>query len=102
MPCAIFLVPEGVWHELIVHCHWATDKSGLVEVWHRIKGQSTWTKTASLSGYPTLQTNPDGSYRTGTLDVLQAYRGSSTAPVTVWLDGFSRSQSLATAAANIP
>ena len=28
----------GVWHELIVHVHWATDSSGLVAVWHRVKG----------------------------------------------------------------
>ena len=93
---------QGAWHELIVHCLWATDRSGLVEVWHRIKGQTTWTKTASLSGYPTLQANPDGSYPATTFDTIQAYRGLSPAPVTVWLDGFSRSQSLAAAEGSLP
>jgi len=103
---ALYAIPpgmqQGVWHELIVHCHWATNNSGLVEVWHRLKGQSAWTKTASLSGYPTLQTNPNGSYPSSTLDDIQAYRGPSIAPVSVWLDGFSRSQSFATATANLP
>jgi Polysaccharide lyase len=93
---------QGVWQELVVHCHWATDSSGLVEVWHRIKGQTSWTKTVSFSGYPTLQTNPDGSTPNNTIDILSAYRGQSTAPVTIWLDGFSRSQTLTAAQTNLP
>jgi len=92
----------GVWHELVVHCHWATNSSGLVEVWHRVKGQTTWTKTVSLSGYPTLEVNPDGSYSTGTLDVTGAYRGPSSAPATVNLDGFGRWQSVAAAESFLP
>jgi hypothetical protein len=103
---ALYAIPKpmqlGVWHELIVHIHWATDKTGVIEVWHRVKGQSAWTKTASLTGYPTLQTNPDGSYPNGTLDKNGAYRAQSTAPTSIWLDGYSRSQSFAAAASNLP
>ena len=33
---ALYAIPKGmqlgVWHELIVHVHWATDKTGVVEV----------------------------------------------------------------------
>jgi hypothetical protein len=103
---SLYAVPPGmqlgVWHELVMHIHWATDSTGQIEVWHRVKGQSAWTKTASLSGYPTLQTNPDGSYPQGTIDMIGAYRAQSTAPTSVWLDGFSRTQSFVAAAANMP
>jgi Polysaccharide lyase len=93
---------QGVWHELVVHCHWATDATGVIEVWHRLKGEATWTKTVSFTGYPTLQTHRDGSVPQRTVDILSAYRGRSTEPVTVWLDAFSRSQTLAAAQANLP
>lgn len=103
---ALYAIPrpmkKGVWHELVVRCHWATDRTGKVVVWHRLKGEKRWTRTAALSGYPTLQVNPDGSYDQDTLDVIQAYRGPSIAPVTVWVDGFARATSWAAAAANLP
>jgi hypothetical protein len=103
---ALYAIPRpmklGVWHELVIHAHWATSKTGLVEVWHRLKGQTSWAKTVSLGGVPTLQTNPNGSYPLYDIDVIQAYRAASTAPVTVWLDGFSRTTSFNAAAANMP
>jgi hypothetical protein len=92
----------GVWHELIVHVHWATDNSGQVDVWHRVKGQAAWTQTVSLSGYPTMQVHSDGSYPRSSLDKIGAYRAQSTAPTSVWLDGFSRSTSFASASAYLP
>jgi hypothetical protein len=92
----------GVWHELIVHVHWATDSTGVIETWHRLKGQTSWTKTASLTGYPTVMLNPDGTYPTATTDKIGAYRAQSTAPTSVWLDGFTRSQSFQTAASALP
>ena len=92
----------GVWHELVVHVHWATNSSGQVEVWHRIKGQSAWTKTASLSGYPTLATSPSGSYPTHTADKIGVYRPNSYAPTTLLMDGFTRSGSFATASGSLP
>ncbi len=92
----------GVWHELVIHVHWATDATGVVEVWHRLRGQTAWTKTASLSGYPTVQVRADGSHPAYCADKIGAYRAQSTAPTSVWLDGFSRSQSFAGAAAYVP
>jgi hypothetical protein len=92
----------GVWHELVIHVHWAVDRHGVVAVWHRLKGETRWRKTASLAGVPTLQTNPDGSFPRSTLDVLQAYRGPSFAPTTIWMDGFSRAVSFKAAAVTLP
>src|ERR1700693_4064364 len=45
----------NVWHELIVHVHWATDSSGVIEVWHRLLGNTAWKKTVSRRGLPTVQ-----------------------------------------------
>jgi hypothetical protein len=102
----LFAIPRpmqmGVWHELILHVHWASDNTGQVDVWHRVKGQSAWTQTVAFSGYPTLKVNPNGSIPTNTLDVIQAYRLASTAPVSVWFDAFARSTSFAAVAANLP
>jgi len=102
----LYAVPPGmqlgVWHELIIHAHWATDSSGKIDAWHRIKGRRAWQKTASLRGYPTLEENPDGSYPPTTIDMIGAYRMRSAAPTSVWLDGFSRSGSFAAGAAHLP
>ena len=102
----LYAIPRGmytgVWHELVLHCHWAGDDTGVVEVWHRRKGQTKWKQTVSLHGVATLQTESDGSFPQRTLDDIQAYRGPSTAPVTVWLDGFARLTSLEAAQSALP
>ena len=95
----------GVWHELIVHVHRSTDSTGVIEVWHRVKGQVDWKQTVSLRGYPTVQWTPDRlsvlSYN-ATVDKIGAYRGRAGFPLTVWMDGFVRATSFAAAAAALP
>jgi len=102
----LYAIPRGElvpgWHELVIHAHWAADSTGRVEIWHRLKGQTGWTKTVDFGGYPTLESSCSGSVPTKTLDVLQAYRGPSYAPLTVYLDGFTRTTSFAAAAAELP
>jgi hypothetical protein len=96
---------RGVWHELIVHVHWTTDSSGVVEAWHRLKGQKAWRKTVSLRGYPTVQWTPDRlsilSYN-ATVDKIGAYRGSAAFPLSIWSDGFVRATTFAAAATALP
>ena len=101
-----------VWHELIVHVHHAIDSSGVVEVWHRLKGESSWKKTVSLHGYPTVQWTPEGMQLApggrlmlsfnATVDKIGAYRGPADFPLSVWEDGFVRATSFAAAAAALP
>jgi hypothetical protein len=95
----------GAWHELLVHVHHATDAAGVVEVWHRLKGQTPWKKTVSVRGYPTVQWTPERfsllSFN-ATVDMIGAYRGHANFPLTVWLDGFVRTTSFAAAAAALP
>jgi hypothetical protein len=91
------------WHLLVVHVRWKTDSSGIIEVWHRQQGDSSWNQTVSLRGYPTLQwtadMGPNAITDMTTSDKIGAYRGSATFPLTVWQDGFVRTSSFAAAAA---
>jgi hypothetical protein len=97
---------HGVWHELIVHVHWTVHSSGIVEAWHRLRGGRNWKKTASRRGYPTVQWTakhgPRVIARSVTSDKIGAYRGHADFPLTVWQDGFVRSNSFAAAAAALP
>jgi hypothetical protein len=106
----MFAVPApmtlGAWHQLVLHFRWATDSSGVIEVWHRLKGNGTWHKTVSVRGYPTVQWTAqfgphelDGS---GTTDKTGAYRARADFPLTVWHDGFVRTKSFASAASALP
>jgi Polysaccharide lyase len=96
----------GAWHQLVLHFRWATDSSGVVEVWHRKKGDSTWHKTVSLRGYPTVQwtsdKGPEEIASSQTADKIGGYRAEADFPLTVWHDGFVRASSFAAAAAALP
>lgn len=95
----------GVWHELILHVYRTTDSSGVIEVWHRLKGQKAWKQTVSVHGYPTVQWTPERLsvlHFNATVDKIGAYRGKADFPVSVWLDGFVRTTSFAAAAAALP
>jgi Polysaccharide lyase len=95
----------GAWHELVVHVRWATDKSGVVEVWHRLKGGGAWTKTVSLSGYPTVQwtaKGPKAIAGSTTSDKIGAYRPAADYPISLWHDGFVRTTSFASAKSALP
>jgi hypothetical protein len=90
-----YLVPVGqlslgVWHQFIIHAHWAADSSGVIEAWHRVLGQSSWTKTLTITGFPTVQWSPGTtpSSSSTTADKEGAYRGPSTVPLSIWHDGF--------------
>jgi hypothetical protein len=96
----------GAWHQLVVHFRWATDSSGVVEVWHRIKGEGPWTKTISVRGYPTVQwTADEGPLEiagSNTTDKIGAYRAGAEFPLTIWHDGYVRATSFAAAASALP
>jgi hypothetical protein len=96
----------GAWHELIVRVRWRMDSSGMIEVWHRLAGTSGWSKTVSLSGYPTVQWTADEPPRAiasaVTADKIGAYRPRADFPISVWHDGFMRSTSFAATASALP
>ncbi|HLJ02166.1 MAG TPA: heparin lyase I family protein [Solirubrobacteraceae bacterium] len=94
---------QGVWHEVIMHVHWASDSSGSVQVWHRIEGQSSWSRTVNLSGFPTVQWDvTTGCCRANATDKVGAYRGYATVPVSVWEDNISVGPDFASIAGTMP
>ena len=89
----------GVWHQLLIHIKWTTGNDGVVEGFHRLRGQTGWTRTVRFSGYPTLQRTstftPVASDRT--VDKIGAYRGEAAFPLSVWQGSFCQTASRAAA-----
>jgi hypothetical protein len=101
---AIPSISPGSWHELVVHVRWAADSSGAVEVWHRLRGETSWTKSVTWSGFPTVQWSdrqPVDSNQT-TSDKFGAYRAASRVPLSVWQDGVVIGTSFDAVAARLP
>jgi hypothetical protein len=77
------------WHQLIVHVRWASDGSGLVEAWHRVRGRTKWIKRVKRGGLPTVQWRAQGAPGfQRSYDKIGAYRGKAKFPLTVWHDAF--------------
>ena len=93
LPSSAFSV--AAWHQFLIHVRWTNSNDGIVEGFHRTRGQTTWTETASLRGYPTLQRTssftPSANDRT--VDKIGAYRGAASFPVSIWLDNFCQATS---------
>jgi hypothetical protein len=96
-----------VWHEIIMHVYYTLENNGVVQFWHRIKGQSSWRKAVSVSGFPTLQTGPTAFGKTVTAsnindwpstDQFGLYRGPGAKPATLWADNWCRATSFDSAA----
>lgn len=93
----------GVWHEVIMHVRWADNDSGRIDVWTRVKGASTWTKTVTFRGHPTLQWSSEtGCCSTVANDKFGAYRGSARTPVSLWISGIRTAATFARIAASMP
>jgi hypothetical protein len=98
----------NVWHEIIMHVYYTLDNNGVVEFWHRVKGQSVWKKSVSVSGrFPTLQTGPATFGTTVTrsnldgwssTDQFGLYRGPQATSATLWADNWCRATSYQSAA----
>lgn len=71
---------SGVWYEVILHIHWATNSTGQVDSWYRRKGQSTWTQTVKQAGFPTLEwgCQPDNATHTCTNWTAKDQNGITT------------------------
>jgi hypothetical protein len=96
-------MPQGHWYETIMHVHWAADSTGQIQTWFRQKGQSAWTQSVDLAGYPTvLWDRTAGCCATGAVDKVGAYRGPSSVPVSVWFDDVSEGSGFASVAGSMP
>src|ERR1051325_12141339 len=49
-------VPFDTWVDIVVGVKWATDDTGEIRVYHRVRGKSsTWTLAITMSSLPTEQ-----------------------------------------------
>ena len=97
----------GQWNEIVMHVHWASDNSGQIQTWYKVKGATTWNAGTSISGIPTVQWDiTHGCCAAGALQETEAYTGAVTAPVSIWLDNDVQSEgassSLAAVEATMP
>lgn len=94
---------QGVWHEVIMHVHWASDSTGVIEVFHRELGQSSWTRTVNITGYPTVQFDGlRGCCAADQLDKVGAYRAFSATPISVALANILDGTSFDAVARHLP
>jgi hypothetical protein len=104
---AYYVVPapmqQGVWHEIVMHVHWAADSTGQVQVWHRVMGDPDWIQTVNLTGYPTVQWDASqGCCSAAVVDKVGAYRGLSNVPVSVWESNVLIGTSFGAVAGSLP
>jgi hypothetical protein len=108
-----YVVPPGnltanVWHEVILHIYYTLDNTGVVQAWHRLKGQAGWTKAVDMAGgFPTLQTGPTSFGQTVTAsningwpstDQFGGYRPPASTTSTWSVDNWCRASSFNAAA----
>jgi hypothetical protein len=86
----------STWHQLLIHVKWTNGNDGVIEGFHRVRGQTAWIPTVSYRGYPTLQRTstytPVASDRT--TDKIGAYRGPSDFPISIWQDNFCQASTM--------
>ena len=103
---SLVVVPQPIardrWHQLIVHVKWASDSSGLIEAWHRLRGSTKWIPRVRRNGWPTVQWSAQRppTYQ-GTVDKIGAYRGKAAFPLSVWHDTFVVGASFGAVAAKL-
>jgi hypothetical protein len=89
-----------VWHEIIMRVRWTTvASSGIVEVFQRRRGESTWVRTAYITNIATLQWKDgyDATSNKWTTDKFGAYRGQADYPISVFHDSWCRATSFSAA-----
>jgi hypothetical protein len=95
-------MPQGHWYEIVLHVHWASNSTGQIQTWFRQKGQTAWTQSTNLTGLPTVQWTTGHLPATTAVDKIGAYRGYSTAPVSVWFDDITSATSFNAVTAAMP
>ena len=77
---------QGKWNEILIHAHWAKDSTGSVQTWYRVKGSTTWTQSANIGGFPSVQWNMYGVTASWYTNELEAYTAALNSPLDLWLD----------------
>jgi Polysaccharide lyase len=80
---------KGLWNDFVAHIHWSSGNDGAITVWHRVEGETSYTKVLNATGFPTLQVGPDGVPASNYLK-LGLYRSTDTKVSSLYQDGFKR------------
>jgi hypothetical protein len=99
-------IRENVWYEIIFHVYYTLNNNGVVQAWHREKGQSTWSLDVDVREGPTLQTGPTSFGTTVTssningwpsTDQIILYRPAATNAAANYNDNWCRATSFSAA-----
>jgi hypothetical protein len=94
---------QGAWNEILMRVHWASDNSGQIQTWYRVKGAPAWTPSSNLTGIPTSQWDVStGCCTAGYSDLAEAYTGALSAPMSLWLANEITGSSFNAIAQNMP
>ncbi len=94
---------QGRWNEILMHVHWASNRTGEIQTWYRVMGATTWTPSAVVKGYPTVQWNvTTGCCDPKYVDETEAYTAALSAPLSVWLANDVSATSFRSVAAALP
>jgi hypothetical protein len=78
---------QGKWNEILLHAHWASDGTGVLQAWYRPLGSATWTLSATVNGIPSVQWNlSTGAAPTTYTNEIEAYTAGVSSPLNLWLD----------------
>jgi len=112
-PVILTKINKGKWNDFIVRIKFRPDYTGIVEVWHRLEGETLFKKVLSLKDIPTLQWTAnagdiedkiyevpftkDGKagYTTGCYVKHGLYRGDDNKTNTIYQDNWCRGTSFA-------
>lgn len=79
----------GKWHDFVFHVKWTTENKGIIEFWHKIEDENTYTKILDLVDIPTLQYKQIKSNYKPPYFLLAHYRDASfTHTTTLYHDGY--------------
>ena len=77
---------QGQWNQMLMHVHWASDNTGQIQTWYKAASASTWNSSSNITGIPTVQWDNTGACCANSyVDETEAYSGSLTAPMSLWL-----------------
>jgi len=93
----------GAWYEIAMHVRWASDNTGQVQMYWKLKDASDWIASADVTGYPTVQWDSRrGCCFANYVDEMEAYTYGLSKPFSVWLDDNISGSSLAAVETAMP
>jgi len=79
----------GKWNDFVFHVYWTTEKKGIIEFWHKVEDETSFTKILDIKDEPTLQFKSIKSNYKPPYFLLAHYRDASfTHTSTIYHDGF--------------